>query len=210
MRRGLVAILVLSAALMLGVVSTPLLAHGDKPHGENGSEEQSTATATSQPVEAQDAASSEVAESETAHEAEGDLLTVLGNLHPATVHFPIALLLAAGLTEAFSAFRLTPGLRSAVSAMAVLGAGGAVIAAGFGWYHTGLWLGGESTMQWHRWTGTALAVLSLVAAWLALRAGEGGRGPLRAMLALVCLSMVPQAYWGAELAHGHNHLFASH
>lgn len=184
------------------------MAHGDKPHAEQEQSaalaERPTADSPDVPVEVVEFETSDVSiESSSAR-------TVLGNLHPATVHFPIALLIAAALTEAFLVFRPRSSLRPAVSAMTVLGAGGAVLAAGFGWYHTGFWLGGEATMVWHRWIGTAIAGFSLVAAWLALGNHGGNRRALRLLLALICLAMIPQAYLGAELAHGENHLFASH
>jgi len=207
MRTALAAITI-SVAFLLAGISVPVIAHGDKPHAEQEQSadpvEPSTAGAPSVSNEVVDLETPAVAMESSA------VGTVLGNLHPATVHFPIALLIAAALTEAFLVFRPGSNLQPAVSAMTVLGAGGAVLAAGFGWYHTGFWLGGESTMVWHRWIGTAIAGFSLVAAWLALGNHGGSRGALRLLLALICLAMLPQAYLGAELAHGENHLFASH
>lgn len=124
-------------------------------------------------------------------------------LHPTTVHFPIALLLIAALTEFLSIFSPAPGLRSAVRVMTVGGAVGAVVAALFGWVHTGLWLGGDATMQWHRWTGTGLAIAAPLAALLSYRAE---RLPFRALLFPIAIVLFVQGYWGGELAHGYNHL----
>ena len=61
-------------------------------------------------------------------------------------------------------------------------AGGAVIAAIFGWIHTGLWFGGDTAMQLHRWNGMLIAVLGVVLAALAHRRPES-RTMLRIALA---------------------------
>ena len=99
----------------------------------------------------------------------GGIAGVLKSLHPATVHFPIALLLMAALTELFVMARRTPEREAAVKIMIYGGAAGAVVAALFGWIHTGLWFGGDTVMQLHRWNGMLIAALSLVAAWIAFQ-----------------------------------------
>ena len=58
-------------------------------------------------------------------------------------------------------------------------------------------------MQWHRWTGTSLAVVAPIAAILSTRAN---RWPFRILLLAMTLALQAQGYWGGELAHGPNHL----
>src|SRR3546814_5558009 len=100
-----------------------------------------------------------------------DLVGALKSLHPATVHFPIALLLMAALTELFVMVRRTPEREAAVKIMIYGGAAGAVVAALFGWIHTGPWFGGDTVMQLHRWNGMLIAALGMVAG----RNAENGR-----------------------------------
>jgi uncharacterized membrane protein len=96
---------------------------------------------------------------------------LLGALHPLVVHFPIALLLTAALIETFTLWiRESPGLRFAVVVNLVLGTLGAVIAAPLGWidatqmhFEPDL----RPVLEWHRWLGTSVALLSLIT--LALR-----------------------------------------
>ena len=94
-------------------------------------------------------------------------------------------------------------LAQAANVVAVAGAAGAVIAALFGWIHTGIWFGGDSTMHWHRWTGTGLALAAPLAALLAFRAD---RRAFRIVIVLIAAALVAQGYWGAELAQGPDHL----
>ena len=58
-------------------------------------------------------------------------------------------------------------------------------------------------MQWHRWTGTGLAVAAPVVAILSMRTN---RWPFRILLLATTLALLAQGYWGGELAHGPNHL----
>lgn len=173
-------------------------AHGPEKHDRGQSAQIATMPETS--------TSSSPSESEEgAHDANQVLLngSVLTRLHPATVHFPIALLLMAALTELFAMARPSPTLQGAVHVMLWGGAIGAIIAAIFGWVHTGVWFGGGATMQWHRWTGTGLAMLALLAA---ISAGRGHTVVLRTLLFLCAAIVLAQGYLGAELAHGPHHL----
>ncbi|GMM92250.1 DUF2231 domain-containing protein [Qipengyuania sp. MTN3-11] len=192
-----------AALLLLLVLAQPVWAHGEERHSE--------APADTTPVSASSTESTAVAEARAAEEAPVRLAaehdagpgSIWTSLHPATVHFPIALLLAAALVEFVSIFRPSTRLTNAVSVMASGGAAGAVVAALFGWIHTGLWFAGDTTMQWHRWTGTSLAVVAPVVAILSIRAN---RWPFRMLLLATTLALLAQGYWGGELAHGPNHL----
>src|SRR3546814_3320287 len=104
-----------------------------------------------------------------ADEGEAGVMAVLKKLHPATIHFPIALFLMAAATELFVMRRKGAGLESAVRVLVYGGAIGAVVAVLFGWIHTGLWFGGDTVMQVHRWTGMLIAVLGIEMAYLAIR-----------------------------------------
>src|SRR3546814_19830671 len=75
------------------------------------------------------------------------VMAVLKKLHPATIHFPIALFLMAAATELFVMRRKGAGLESAVRVLVYGGAIGAGVAVLFGWSPTGLWFGGEPGMQ---------------------------------------------------------------
>lgn len=95
----------------------------------------------------------------------GKFIAFIGRIHPVMVHFPIALLLAAALAEFIGLFVATPFWRNTGWYCAVLGAIGAIVAAGMGWLdamfmgHPGM----ENIVTLHRWFGTSTAVIALVA-----------------------------------------------
>ncbi len=129
----------------------------------------------------------------------------LGRLHPVAAHFPIALLLIAALAELLLFLRPTLGLDTTVRFLVAGGAIGALVAALLGWFAAGWRLQDRSeTLGLHRWNGTAIAGLALIAAWLAFRARN--RSGLRIVLAVLAFAMIFQGYLGGEMVFGPNHL----
>lgn len=213
-RRAL-AVFLSALLLSLSAAGAPAAAHGNEKHGEAAS----AAPSAGQPGQdatmppgmasgAEDGGHGSGGHEEAAggHDAEpASFVGVLKRLHPATIHFPIALFMMAALTELFAMTRRGEGLESAVRVMIYGGAAGAVVAVLFGWIHTGIWFGGDAVMQVHRWTGTLLAVFGLLLAWLA-KAERNSRAALRALLFIVAATLVVQGFLGGELAHGPDHL----
>ena len=191
--------------LALAILAQPAAAHGGEKHGAAKAPVQTeTPAASAQDGEEPASPSSEAQEeprADSEHASSGG--SVLTRLHPATVHFPIALLIVAALVEMLAMARSSGPLAQAANVMTVAGAAGAVIAALFGWIHTGIWFGGDSTMHWHRWTGTGLALAAPLAALLAFRTD---RRAFRIVIVLIAAALVAQGYWGAELAQGPDHL----
>lgn len=129
---------------------------------------------------------------------------LLGRLHPFAAHFPMALLLVALLAELAFAVRPTLGMETTVRFLVAGGAIGAVTTALFGWFSAGWRLADRSeTLGFHRWNGTAIAVVSLIAWWAA---AKSRRGALRVLLALLAAAVLTQGYLGGEMVFGPNHL----
>ena len=205
--------LALLAASLLFV--GPVQAHGDEKHGEEASAAPAATNgdAHDQAVMAQMGETPDAGESSGAHdeagghgdEGETGVMAVLKKLHPATIHFPIALFLMAAATELFVMRRKGAGLESAVRVLVYGGAIGAVVAVLFGWIHTGLWFGGDTVMQVHRWNGMLIAVLGIAMAYLASRPSQS-RVWLRASIFSMAALVLIQGFLGGELAHGPSHL----
>ncbi|WP_345719595.1 DUF2231 domain-containing protein [Qipengyuania qiaonensis] len=205
------SVLRLLASLALILSATVAFAHGEEKHGEEDTRSAASEAVRAQPDHDMEAIGSAAVSDETtqghdAEQVESEGITgALKSLHPATVHFPIALFMMAALTELFVMARRTPEREAAVKIMTYGGAAGAVGAALFGWIHTGLWFGGDTVMQLHRWNGMLIAALGLAAAWIAYRNPQS-RIVLRLTLFLLAALLIVQGYMGGELAHGLNHL----
>ena len=199
------------ASLALFLSATVAFAHGDEKHGGEEARPAASEVAHAQPghdMEATGSAaiSNEAVEGHDDEQAQSEgIIGVLKSLHPATVHFPIALFLIAALTELFVMSHRTPEREAAVRIMIFGGAAGGVLAALFGWIHTGLWFGGDTVMQVHRWNGMLITVLGTAAAWIAYRP-SGSRSALRLLLFPIAALLIVQGFMGGELAHGLNHL----
>jgi mono/diheme cytochrome c family protein/uncharacterized membrane protein len=129
----------------------------------------------------------------------------IGKFHLLALHFPIALVIAAAIAEAFSALR-----RSAVPSEAgrfclVLAAVTAVPTAILGWLHAagGNGVGSPQLLMAHRWLGTSTAVWLVLTAVVAGRdARRGTSRRLRVMLAIAVLLTMLTAHLGGLLDRG--------
>ncbi len=129
----------------------------------------------------------------------------LGRLHPFAAHFPLALLLAAVIAEIMFIVRPALGMGVVVRFLVAGGAIGATVAALLGWFAAGWRLTDRSeTLGLHRWNGTAIAIASLLATWLAFK--STGRAGLRILLAIISVALLFQGYLGGEMVLGPNHL----
>ena len=117
--------------LILAILAQPAVAHGGEKHGAAKAPVGTEAPAAS----AHDGDEPASPSSETPAEPRADSEhasssgSVLTRLHPATVHFPIALLIVAALVEMLAVARSSTALSQAAGVMTVAGAAGAVIAA---------------------------------------------------------------------------------
>jgi uncharacterized membrane protein len=139
----------------------------------------------------------------------GRLIRWLGAWHPGVVHFPVALLLTVAFLELAAAVRRRPIYSASNKVLLAVGAVTAFIAAPLGWISAGLPAPDDAfALTVHRWVGTALPFL-FVALWALKPSADAapGRKPYyEAALAAGVLVIVAQAYFGAEVTHGAEHL----
>src|SRR3546814_224274 len=127
------SVLRLFASLALLLSATAASAHGDEKHEDEATRPAVTAAVPAQPgadVEAMGSAavSNETTQSHDDEQVDSNgIVGALKSLHPATVHFPIALLLMAALTELFVMVRRTPEREAAVTIMISGGAAGGAV-----------------------------------------------------------------------------------
>lgn len=91
------------------------------------------------------------------------LYYLIGKLHPFVIHFPIALIVAAGIAELFSLTQRHTGMTSAVTFCLLIGSASAVMAAISGWVFAmeqGYAIGMDTEIHnLHRWLGVACALI---------------------------------------------------
>jgi uncharacterized membrane protein len=140
-----------------------------------------------------------------------DAAEFAGRFHPLVVHFPIALLLLAGLLrligrrqapadESGGAWRRSTRLVVAIAALAGLAT------AGTGWLlgASGGYAG--TAFLWHQRLGIALAVTTTLALVAMTRPGRRWRRAEPLLLAAAIALMVPASHLGATLTHGDGYL----
>lgn len=136
------------------------------------------------------------------------VLHLLGRLHPAVVHFPIALVTIAAVLESLQLLRRKPTLHAATPACLVFGALSGVVAAVFGWMLEDAEGGGGAVVDWHKWIGIAAAAVGVLSTLFLVRTTVSSRArtALRATLFLGAALVGLTGYLGGELVFGSNHL----
>jgi len=134
----------------------------------------------------------------------------LGKFHLLLLHFPIALMVAAGVGEFVSAWRRSRVPAPAVQFCLSLAAVAVVPAVALGWLHAaaGNGVGSPQLLTAHRWLGTVAGVWVIgTALWAGRDARRGVRSrAVRIALAVGMLLVVATAHAGGLMAHGRDFL----
>jgi len=145
----------------------------------------------------------------------GRLWAFQGYFHPATVHFPIALLLVGGLFVVVSWRFPVLGNHVALSCL-FIGTASSIVASAMGWAFAetrgyGAWdrFDVDSEIFWHRWSAilvTVLAILTSLIALIAILTGSDGCRKGWKLGLLVLAAMVGAVgHQGGELTYGALH-----
>lgn len=134
------------------------------------------------------------------------LFNWLGRLHPMVIHFPIAMIIGAMGVELFGLWRRDASYQRAAGVMLVVGAIGAIVAAGLGWFAGGWqFVDRNPVLTAHRWTGTSIAVLASILVYMAF-ARHRHQGRFRAaywlLLAGLTVAISIQGWLGGSFMHG--------
>jgi uncharacterized membrane protein len=190
-------------ALVGGVflMFSPLQAYAQDSYGL-GSAAFDTASATPTPNEAEsDPHSAGSAEVKTFSER---LMSWLGSFHPAVVHIPIGLFIAAFLAELLLIKTGQPVFASIVRYCIWIGALGAFLAVPLGWFNAGFQL--TDTKEFvtpHRWIGTTAAFWSALLLYIVSTTKEGGNRLLLRTALFVAVGLVAfNGFLGGLIVHG--------
>ena len=141
------------------------------------------------------------------------ILRDIGQFHPPSTHFPIALLIVALPAEFLWKLTRKDSWRATARFCVMLGAVTAVITATLGWCdapfstYAGV---SASVLRWHRWFGTATAVWAVLAAMLSESSNRRGNPHrlcccFRLTLIIGAILVSIAGYLGASLIYGLNH-----
>lgn len=136
---------------------------------------------------------------------------VIGRLHMALVHFPIGMLVAAGMVQLFAPNR-EPRPGNSILVCLGLGAAAAVLAAWTGWVHHEIEPKPRMAMEvtWHRWWGVGVLFSSVFAFLFAIWARKGGGPTVRRLYVIlsVCavMGVLITGHLGGQLVHGKDYL----
>lgn len=134
----------------------------------------------------------------------------LGAMHPAAVHFPIALFLVAALLEIAALTLRRPVLTQGTRVIIALAAISALAAVALGWFAMGLPGKDDATHAYHRWLGTSIAALGLLSWWAkehwVRRPGRGRELIYVGLLTLAAAAVMVNGLLGGMLTHGVRHL----
>lgn len=138
------------------------------------------------------------------------ILKWIGKFHPATVHFPIGLLLAAFIAECLFVATRRRWFDEAGRFCLWGGVIGATVAALLGWLFGGIQLVDEDwLLTTHRWAGSGTALVSIIVLALSerlrWRQPGGNRRGLRVSLVVVAILVAAAGFFGGALVYGLNH-----
>lgn len=138
-----------------------------------------------------------------------------GYFHPATVHFPIALLLVGGLFVVVGVKYPILGDHVALSCL-FIGTVSSIVASSMGWAFAvqrgyGSWtrVDMDAEIFWHRWSAIIVTVLAIVVSFVALAAMSKGSERLRKVWKIGLLGLAAMVgavgHQGGEMTYGAAH-----
>lgn len=136
----------------------------------------------------------------------------IGRFHPVSTHIPVALMMVAVLAEALAWWTRRDSWLQTVRFLVIIGALGAVAAAGLGWINASFtsYVGSSAAiLKWHRWLGTFTATWTVVCATLVVmsecKEGSPERQRFRGTLLFGTLLVSVSGFLGSALIYGLDH-----
>lgn len=192
--------------------------HGHEEEHDLGARRAIAATADHAHGEEEPAADATDEHDHSAHEHAGEqgfagaVITWMGKFHPASINFPVGLMLSAALAELLLIATGRPLFEAAARFCVWVGSLSTVGAALLGWFFAGFrWTDPQWIMTLHRWLGTSAAVWALIVLALCVAAHrsneKSGRRMLwyRAALFFGAAAIAVNGFFGGAMIYGLDH-----
>lgn len=132
--------------------------------------------------------------------------TFIGRFHPLLVHLPIGFLLLGIVLDVVAKRRRKEQWAEAIEFIYLLGAGSAVAAAICGWLLAIKGGYNDSSLFWHRWLGTGIAVLSTVLYLAKAKSIISNKRVEQGLVVSLFGLLLLTGHLGGNLTHGANYL----
>lgn len=131
------------------------------------------------------------------------ILQLFGRFHPLLVHLPIGGVLVLGCLELLALSSRFQALAQGRRVVMAILAGAALITTLCGWLLSRSGAYDAQLLQWHKWTGSAVAAGCALTFWLSLRSGAR---PYRVCLGATIAILVVAGHLGGSITHGRGFL----
>ncbi|RIV71543.1 c-type cytochrome domain-containing protein [Flagellimonas aequoris] len=132
-----------------------------------------------------------------------DITGFIGRLHPLLVHLPIGFLTLALLVEWFMGKNQGKSQVKVIMFVLVLGALSSIVAALCGWFLANSGGYENNTLAWHRWLGTSICLLAIVAPFAK---HYKQKKSYRFILVAIGALLFAVGHFGGSLTHGSDYL----
>lgn len=139
---------------------------------------------------------------------ESDILYFVGRFHPLVVHLPIGILIVGFALEGMAMVspKSSAGWNKALEYIWLGGALTGLMSVITGWLVAGEGNHMPNSVDWHRWMGMSVLVLTFVAWAMKSRRWKVSREVYLSNLALLALSLFITGHLGGKLTHGSDYL----
>lgn len=135
-----------------------------------------------------------------------DFMVFVGRFHPLVVHLPIGFLLLAAIAQFATRWPKFHPIKPFLSYLWGLGAISAAIAVLFGYLLSLTGDYDEDTLFWHKWSGVAVLVFSIICYLISKKQNEKTKPIQWVLIALATGAMIYTGHLGGNLTHGSTYL----
>lgn len=135
-----------------------------------------------------------------------DIEIFLGRFHPLVIHLPIGFIVMGTLMYVWSRLKKLDNAHRFISFSFMLGFLSAVVSVAVGWLLAADGLHDGASLDWHRWLGVAVMIVSGIV-WALFQFGRNIKEPIPAISLIVVIVLIAfTGHFGGQITHGETYL----